>query len=1023
MSWSEDLDRAVARLNPYQRAIHAFVLSEENPRQALRVIACAGAGKSATVVATVADGLRQGAFARKGVIVTTFTRKAGDELVARLTRTTDPAVLDPLVKSRRVGTFHGLALHWLTRHDPAPPEHGWRRSRNISGSTDRARDLPSSLRLWETICESWPIPGTQDPKNPGKPLPGLALPDRYGPDVPNYRKYALQIGILRSKALTPFDDAGIAAATALQGEPGRDGLDRGEYPEILRVWRLYETAKQGLVCYDFDDALYAYWLRGTDRSGTVIVDEAQDNSWIQLDLARKIAERGQGRVVLVGDVRQAIYSFRGADPEIMQHADETLGAATLEIPTNYRSGARIVDVGNLIAENKPWSVGSLAIAARKTPLGETPMGMVRLRGGPSVMAEARDTAREIRKLIDNGAAPSTCAILVRTNAESGPYELAALLEKIPVLVQGATSSFFEKGSIKDVTSLLLLAGKFGPSSRDDRMAAISRWKVLRRKKGPPERFRYMRRDALQDWCYRAVQREDIGQGLSLARQAEVFWKNKNAARWREDLDALREEIEAIAAQPWPECCYAAATVLAPELVEEENAAEDGTSEVAPGESNEDDDGGGEEEDDASVLQAFVEIARQFESPEALRGMAAQMADWIHTLRSPGELSPEAYQQAVANRAVISTIHKAKGLEFKHVWCSSTAGVFPRNPEDPEEQRLFYVAATRAEDTLTLTWTEGTPGGNPLKKAGPSSFITGIVKPYVDRVNRGIPRWADVEPDLVAAASGSWTLDVNRAQAEQHRVGYRWRQPEDVLFLEEIPTTELSRWRLRRADDILGEYDDFADGLAAARTTMAGGVPEIDVAPPDMVQVEHVLGDSTPSASALVTEADVLSIGPAPEETREARFLRWLRARPGEARPGMPWAAFVDWLIGRGPPSWLEDLFHASETPVPAPLSPSTRARAALHRRGAADVPPKVGKPGRMSEGRVSTRTQLTTVVSGPSPGEVQAARGLVAGPPDAVRQALDTLRRAGFSEDDVDIQRLREALGRATRGNYSSVRD
>jgi hypothetical protein len=79
--------------------------------------------------------------------------------------------------------------------------------------------------------------------------------------------------------------------------------------------------------------------------------------------ARELAKQG-GNVVLVGDVRQSIYEWRGAAPDLFLHADSTIGAQTLYLSANYRSGAAIVELGNAVAEGRTWSLGPVARAAR-----------------------------------------------------------------------------------------------------------------------------------------------------------------------------------------------------------------------------------------------------------------------------------------------------------------------------------------------------------------------------------------------------------------------------------------------------------------------------------------------------------------------------------------------------------------------------------------------------------------------------------------------------------------------------------
>jgi len=270
---------------------------------------------------------------------------------------------------------------------------------------------------------------------------GLNLKDKYD-EAPKWRDYAQKVGIFRSRGLTVADvtRAHIIIGTQpigtdpwaiegltdleqravetwleideLQGKSDRRSDDdgnlyehfSGRLPHLFEVWSLYEEAKAGLNVYDFEDLLYAYWKRGTDQAALVMVDEAQDNAWIQLDIARQLAERSGGRLCLIGDGRQAIYSWRGADPSIFIEADKKLGAQTMEIPTNYRSGEHVVEAGNAISDGQPWSVGMPAIPERvdrrNDGAGVKPAGLVRVRRGDMLSYnEAQTTARDVATLL------------------------------------------------------------------------------------------------------------------------------------------------------------------------------------------------------------------------------------------------------------------------------------------------------------------------------------------------------------------------------------------------------------------------------------------------------------------------------------------------------------------------------------------------------------------------------------------------------------------------------------------------
>src|SRR5690606_40751360 len=74
------------------------------------------------------------------------------------------------------------------------------------------------------------------------------------------------------------------------------------------------------------------------RYERVLVDEAQDNTLVQLRIAQRLAERG--RLFLYGDLRQAIFGWNGGYPAIFRDADERLGAMTLSLPKIGRASCR-----------------------------------------------------------------------------------------------------------------------------------------------------------------------------------------------------------------------------------------------------------------------------------------------------------------------------------------------------------------------------------------------------------------------------------------------------------------------------------------------------------------------------------------------------------------------------------------------------------------------------------------------------------------------------------------------------------
>lgn len=364
-NWKETADRMVQRLNADQKAIYAASLSPKGSTRYIRALACAGSGKTSVVATLLADGLNRGVLNPTSLVATTFTNKAAGELAQRIRLATNPAAYGALSGARRVGTFHSIALAWLRKNPEASNQgHRWALNLNLDTIPDpwdsfgggAGKESPREKWLRMVEAESrrlgvggrgadalfknpkWIVQdliGSPDPKNRNSPtwktdpyrIDGLPLDvrgfmEKQGMDtseVPSGGQYLQAIGVIRGYGLHPFYTPMTEVITItdplnenkrLTFTGPREVAEHFEtvfrLPLLGRVWRIYEQIKRNINAYDFEDALYWFWRSGTLGADLVIIDEAQDNTFIQLDLGRKIANRNNGRLLLVGDIRQCI---------------------------------------------------------------------------------------------------------------------------------------------------------------------------------------------------------------------------------------------------------------------------------------------------------------------------------------------------------------------------------------------------------------------------------------------------------------------------------------------------------------------------------------------------------------------------------------------------------------------------------------------------------------------------------------------------------------------------------------------
>lgn len=697
-----DYRELVRSLDADQRAAHAAVLRRDAD---LRIAAGAGSGKTRVVTAAVV-GLLDAGLPPDELVVTTFTRAGSNELQTRLTH----YLPRQTVRQIRVGTFHALALRALTA--AAEDDAKWGvRALDMGRCLDlpkRDDDLPSSSWLWRSIVTGYR-------EIPGLSTKGLNLDGALAKAGLTPGDYALQADVLRSRMI----EYGSPAARDAMVDISRQLTRFGE------AWRLYVDAKTALGAWDFADALWAWYRllrRGGGRRATmVLVDESQDNSLIQLEIARQLAcdTSGQpsGKLVLVGDARQSIYSWRGAEPEVFNRFQ----GATLPIRTNYRSNRQIVTAGNLIAHGQPWHIGGDLLA---TSDGEP--GAVQVYGDfDSPLDAAANVSEHIQASVAAGETqPDAHAVLVRTNALVGVYEVELLRRRIPCAVIG-NKSFFAGKNVLDYLAYVQLY-------RSDSVKALGR--VI----NTPKRFLGPKAvEQIDNICSR-------GRVSLVAAMRTVGHKLSRGSS--ENLLAFASWLEALRQLPWgltaeddavgaPEAIRILLSPESPPEVEdeEEDAEEDPAAKAAAARKR------AIEEGMAADFDAATRIAEQFDTPLEMLQFALTCANNVRTISDDTTAT-------IGGRVTLATIHRSKGLEWDHVYSDWTDTILPIGRAAlpaalAEERRLAYVAITRARHTFRATWARMNMR---RKEAGPSPFLASLNP--VARFH-GTPVEADTNNDL------------------------------------------------------------------------------------------------------------------------------------------------------------------------------------------------------------------------------------------------------------------------------------
>jgi DNA helicase-2/ATP-dependent DNA helicase PcrA len=436
--------------------------------------------------------------------------------------------------------------------------------------------------------------------------------------------------------------------------------------QLAALFRAYTARKRARNLLDFDDLLLLWQAALADPVAgpvlrgmfdAVLVDEYQDVNAVQASIVRLLQPDGK-QLTCVGDDAQAIYGFRGADPaHLRQLTADYPGLDIVRLDRNYRSRQGVLDLANLIRPSAPGL--DLTLTGDRGP------------GGPGMaplLVRCHDEATQAREICarvldehSDGAALRDQAVLVRAAHHSDVLEIELSARKIPYVKFGGLR-FTDTAHVKD----FLAAARILANPADD----LAWFRLLRLHEGigPVHARRIL--DALgpaDDWAVPTAAAVGTAPARSRRALAATFGRLADAAKLTTDGQARVALVAAILAilDPLIRARYADAAVRLNDLQRLADAA-----------------------------------AAQPSLHDALAELTLDPPVSASDLAGPPRLDED--------YLTISTIHAAKGLEWPIVHLPHLVdGALPSDMAlgDPdglaEEQRLFYVAVTRARDHLYL----------------------------------------------------------------------------------------------------------------------------------------------------------------------------------------------------------------------------------------------------------------------------------------------------------------------------------
>ncbi len=680
-------DALLAGLNAAQKRA---VTHGEGP---LLVVAGAGTGKTQVVTRRIAWLIATRRARPSEILALTFTDKAAEEMQTRVDRLVPYGYTDTVIS-----TFHAFGDRVIREH---ALELGLPSEPRVLSRPETVIFLAE--RLFRLDLDAYRPLG-----NPTRFLDALAT----------------LFSRLKDEDISPAAFTAHAARLAVEAEAGATETGAGDDParearretarrqaELAAAYGRYQELLGEAGAIDFGDqvALALRLLREHPaaraelqaRFRYVLVDEFQDVNRAQAELVALVAEPRRN-IAVVGDDDQSIYRFRGAATgAIVDFLDRFRGARTIVLRRNYRSRPSILDAAyRLVRFNDPdrlevqRGITKRLIAERREPGARraTPAAPVRHLAFATGSEEADWIAAEIGARIASGAPPGDHAILVRANADADPILRSLNLAGVPWRFSGI-SGLYARPEIRVLLSFLRVVADPGSSvdvyglaasdayglGGDDLAALASRarrtnrslWETLVEVDGQPGLLRL-----------RPETR------TSLARLVADLRRYSDLGHRRPAGELLYDYLRSSGS-------------LARLMQAETVAAEEALSNVA----------------------RFFEIIRA-QSDLLADDRAVFLAPHLQTLIDAGDDPATADLDPDANAVAVTTLHKAKGLEWPVVFLVGLVdgrfpargrreqlavpdallrGVFPSgDPHVQEERRLFYVGMTRARDALVLT---------------------------------------------------------------------------------------------------------------------------------------------------------------------------------------------------------------------------------------------------------------------------------------------------------------------------------
>ena len=618
----------------------------------LRIIAGAGSGKTRVLTMRIAYLIEQKHINPKNVLAITFTNKAANEMKNRISE-----MLGEAGDGAFISTIHSLCVRILKEEIGV---FGYPRNFTIVDGDDQKTILKEAYKEF------------------------------------NIDKKDLSYG-------SALDYIANCKYEELSYEKAMDqAYGEKKLVDKANVYKYYDERLKSLYALDFDDLiLFTVRLfklhkdilkKWSSKFIYIHVDEFQDIDKTQYELI-KLLSSCHDNVYVVGDPDQTIYTWRGADVNIIVNFDKDFkNTKTIILNQNYRSTNNILEGANsLIKYNKS--------RVPKDLFSENGDGdKIVHKTLPDETSEAYYVVSCIQSLLKQGYEYNDIAILYRSNYLSREVEKVFIENRIPYVIYGGIR-FYERMEVKDILSYLRLI-----VTGDD----LAFQRVINQpKRGIGQKsidtiFSLAKDNNISMY-------EVVKQGLFAKNQSVLESFVDMVERWKSSLDG--KPLEEVLTDVFEQSGYRS-------MLEKENETER-----------------------IENVKSLIDDIKDYQ--ETYPG--STLADYLSMISLYTDKANTDGSASVS----LMTIHASKGLEFKVVFVVGLSeGIFPsertmlEQKGVEEERRLAYVAYTRAKEKLTLTDTSSfSYVVNSAKTT--SRFVNEVDEKYIEHLDKPVVKQQSV----------------------------------------------------------------------------------------------------------------------------------------------------------------------------------------------------------------------------------------------------------------------------------------